>query len=69
MHGRQDLLVACVRMESDTEKGVQMHQTPPDVAPEYVTYRTHRTKSLCYESQDLTPPYLMQDCFLLLNVV
>jgi len=69
MHRRQDLLVACVRMECDTEKSMQTHPTPPDVTPEYLTYRTHRTESLRYESQDPTPPYLMQDCFLLLNVV
>jgi len=35
MHGRQSCLVACVRTEPATEKGVQTRQTQPDVAPEY----------------------------------
>jgi len=68
MHGRQGCLVACVWAEPGTEKGVQTHQTQPDVAPEYRTHRMHRTQSPHYESQNATPLYLMQDGFLLMEV-
>ena len=54
-------------MEPGTEKGVQMHLTQPDVAPDYRTHRTHRTQSPHYESQDATPPHLTQDGFLLMH--
>jgi len=66
MHGRQGCLVACVWTAPGTEKGVQMHQMQPDVAPEY---RRHRTQSPHYESQDGTSPYLMQDGFSLMSDV
>jgi len=66
MHGRQVCLVACVRTEPSTEKGVQTCQTQADVAPEYRMHRTHRTQSPHYESQDATRLYLMQDGFLLM---
>jgi len=62
-HGRQGCLVACVRTEPSTEKGVQTRQTQPDVPPEY---RTHRMQSPHYQSQDETPPNLTQDGFLLM---
>jgi len=68
MHGTQGCLVACVRTEPGTEKGVQMHLTQPDVAPDYRTHRTHRTQSPHYESQDATPPHLTQDGFLLMLI-
>jgi len=67
MHGRQGCLVACVRTEPGTEKGVQTRQTQPDVAPEYRTHRTHWTPCSHYESQDPTLQYLTQDGFLLMN--
>jgi len=67
MHGRQGCLVACVRTEPGTEKGVQTGQTQPDVAPEYRTHRTHWTPCPHYESQDATPQYLTQDGFLLID--
>jgi len=54
-------------MEPGIEKGIQIHQTQPDVAPEYRRHRrhrTHRTQSSHSESQDTTPLYLMQDGFL-----
>jgi len=60
----QGCLVACVRMEHGTEKGVQTHQTQPDVEPDY---RTHRTQSPHYESQDETLLHLTQDGFLLMQ--
>ena len=63
MHGRQDCLVACVRPEPSTEKGVQTYQTQPDVPPEYRRHRTDTTQSPHYESQDETPPNLKQDGF------
>ena len=66
MHGRQGCLVACVWTELSTEKNVQMHQTQPDVAPEYSTHRTHRRQSPHLERQDATPQYLTQDGFLLM---
>ena len=50
--GMQGCLVACVRTEPSTEKGVQTHQTQPHVEPNYRMNRTHRTQSLHYESQD-----------------
>ena len=64
--GRQGCLVACVRTEPSTEKGVWTRQTQPDVAPEYRAHKTHRTQSPHYESQDATRPYPMQDGFLLM---
>jgi len=67
MHGRQGCLVACVRTEPSTEKGVRTCQTEPDVAPEYKAHSTHRTQSPHYQSQDATRLYLMQDGFLLMN--
>jgi len=66
MHGRQGCLVACVRTELGTEKGVLTCQTQPDVVPEYRTHWTHRTQCSYYESQDATLPYLTQDGFLLM---
>jgi len=66
MHGRQGCLVACVRTEPSTEKGVLMRQTQPDVVPKYRTHRTQRTQGSHYESQDATPLYLMQDGILLM---
>ena len=68
MHGRQGCLVACVRTEPSTEKGVRTRQTQLDVAPEYRTHTRHRTQSPHYESQDATRPYLIQDGFLLMNL-
>jgi len=66
MHGRQGCLVACVQMEPGTEKGVQTHQTQPDIAPVYRTYRTNRTQSPHLQSQNETPRYLTEDGFLLM---
>jgi len=66
MHGTQGCLVACVRTEPGTEKGVQTHQTQPDVTSDYRTHRTRRTQSPHYESQNATPPHLTQDSFLLM---
>jgi len=68
MHGRQGCLVACVQTEHGSEKGVQTHQTQPDMAPEDRTHRTHRTQSPHFQSEDATPRYLMQDGFLLMPV-
>jgi len=67
MHGRQGCLVPCVWTEPGTEKRVQMHQTQPDVAPQYRMHRTHRTQSPHWQNQDATPAYLMQDGFLLMS--
>jgi len=64
MDWRQGCLVACVRMELITEKGVQTHETQPDVVPEYRVYRTHRTQSPHLERQEAIQPYLTQYGFL-----
>jgi len=66
MHGRQGCLVAWVWTEPSTEKGVQTHQTQPDVPPEYRMHRTDWTQSPHYQSQDETPLNLTQDGFLLM---
>jgi len=68
MDGRQGCLVACVLTEPSTEKRVWTRQTQPDIAPEYKTYRTHRTQSSHYESLDVTRLYLMQNGFLLMCI-
>jgi len=39
----------------------------PDVAPEYMMHRGHRSQSLHDESKDGRPPYLTQNCFLLMG--
>jgi len=43
MHGRQGCFVAFVRTEPSIEKGLQMHQTQPDVAHGYRSHWMHRT--------------------------
>ena len=67
MDGRQGCLVACVRTEPSTEKGVQRCQAEPDVAPVYRTHWTHWTQTPHYESQEATPPYLTPGGFLLMH--
>ena len=58
MQGRQGCLVACVRTEPGTEKGLHTRQMQLDVPPEYRAHRTHRTQGPHYQSQDETPPNL-----------